>query len=232
MSDHPVDDFFARAIASVRRKEARARLETHLTGIPRRFSYCLHETSVLTGSPVPMLRKAILGFVLVVGLAIWIWHAKSLTWLAGILFVVLALAGIVALIPAISEATMPDRRASCMNKMHQSALAFPTENEWYKAAYCKGGGTNAGYWLYPTQSDARPINTLPDSGNHGNFYDWFLTGNHDYTDPTNYLTPVGAFAESPGPYGTFDQGGDVWQWNETEVSSSTRGQTKRNRSFI
>ena len=25
---------------------------------------------------------------------------------------------------------------------------IPTENEWYKAAYYKGGGTNAGYWLY------------------------------------------------------------------------------------
>ncbi|MFN9961415.1 MAG: PEP-CTERM sorting domain-containing protein, partial [bacterium] len=28
-----------------------------------------------------------------------------------------------------------------------------TTNEWYKSAYYKGGSTNAGYWLYPTQSD-------------------------------------------------------------------------------
>jgi len=27
----------------------------------------------------------------------------------------------------------------------------PTENEWYKAAYYKGSGTNAGYWQYATQ---------------------------------------------------------------------------------
>ena len=33
---------------------------------------------------------------------------------------------------------------------------IPTENEWYKAAYYKGGGTNAGYWKYATQSDADP----------------------------------------------------------------------------
>lgn len=33
---------------------------------------------------------------------------------------------------------------------------IPTENEWYKAAYYKGGGTNAGYWLYATQSDSAP----------------------------------------------------------------------------
>ena len=31
---------------------------------------------------------------------------------------------------------------------------IPSENEWYKAAYYKSGGTNAGYWYYPTQSDS------------------------------------------------------------------------------
>jgi formylglycine-generating enzyme required for sulfatase activity len=30
---------------------------------------------------------------------------------------------------------------------------IPTEDQWYKAAYYKGGGTNAGYWNYATQSD-------------------------------------------------------------------------------
>ena len=48
-----------------------------------------------------------------------------------------------------------------------------------------------------------------------------LTGG--YTDPTNYLTPVGAFAASPGPYGTFDMGGDVCQWNEANIDGSSRG---------
>jgi formylglycine-generating enzyme required for sulfatase activity len=33
---------------------------------------------------------------------------------------------------------------------------IPTENEWYKAAYYKGGGTSAGYWKYATQSDEDP----------------------------------------------------------------------------
>jgi formylglycine-generating enzyme required for sulfatase activity len=33
---------------------------------------------------------------------------------------------------------------------------IPTENEWYKAAYYKGGGTNSGYWTYSTQSNTAP----------------------------------------------------------------------------
>ncbi|MGA2033677.1 MAG: SUMF1/EgtB/PvdO family nonheme iron enzyme [Thermoguttaceae bacterium] len=100
---------------------------------------------------------------------------------------------------------------------------IPSQDEWYKASYYKGGGANAGYWTYPTQSNTAPINTLPDTGNHANFEDYYDTGNGGYTDPTNYLTPVGAFSSSPGPYGTFDQGGDVFQWNETPVTGSSRG---------
>jgi formylglycine-generating enzyme len=37
----------------------------------------------------------------------------------------------------------------------EAQWVLPTENEWYKAAYYKGG-TNAGYWDYPTQSDTAP----------------------------------------------------------------------------
>jgi len=91
---------------------------------------------------------------------------------------------------------------------------IPSVNEWYKAAYYKGGGTNAGYWLYPTQSNTAPSNVLSATGtNNANFY----TG--VYTDPTDLLTAVGAFAASPSAYGTFDQGGDVWQWTDTNGGS-------------
>jgi formylglycine-generating enzyme required for sulfatase activity len=30
----------------------------------------------------------------------------------------------------------------------------------------------------------------------------------------NHLTEVGAYTSSLSPYGTFDQGGNVWEWNE------------------
>lgn len=44
---------------------------------------------------------------------------------------------------------------------------LPTENEWYKAAYYKGGGTNRGYWRYATQSNEYPRAILADVDGNG-----------------------------------------------------------------
>jgi|694.fasta_scaffold05842_22 formylglycine-generating enzyme required for sulfatase activity len=44
---------------------------------------------------------------------------------------------------------------------------IPTENEWYKAGYYKGGGTNKGYWLYGTQSNTRPAPVYADENGNG-----------------------------------------------------------------
>lgn len=88
---------------------------------------------------------------------------------------------------------------------------IPSNNEWYKAAYYKGGGTDAGYWDYPTQSDSTPSNDLidPDPGNNANFFQ------NDHTIGSPYFsTIVGEFENSESAYGTFDQGGNVWEWNE------------------
>ena len=94
---------------------------------------------------------------------------------------------------------------------------LPTLNEWYKAGYYVGGGTNAGYWLYPTQNNNPPSNVLSVTGtNNANFI--AVIGSPPVatrSDPMGWLTPVGAFVDSPGAYGTYDEGGDVWQWNET-----------------
>ncbi len=99
-----------------------------------------------------------------------------------------------------------------------ATCVLPTEDEWYKAAYYKGGSASAGYWLYATGSNTEPSNVLSSTGtNNANF--WNVT----YTDPVNLLTPVGAFAGSPGPYGTYDQCGNLAQWNETLVHGVARG---------
>ena len=55
---------------------------------------------------------------------------------------------------------------------------IPSEDEWYKAAYYdpnKPGG--AGYWDYPTRSNAAPSNVLSATGtNNANYYDYYGTG--------------------------------------------------------
>ncbi|MCC6127546.1 MAG: SUMF1/EgtB/PvdO family nonheme iron enzyme [Pirellulales bacterium] len=97
-----------------------------------------------------------------------------------------------------------------------SLYFIPNENEWYKAAYYdpnKGGTGVGGYWLYPTKSNPIPSNILlsPDPGNNANVIDTYGTGNGGYTlNPMN-TTEVGSFANSLSAYGTFDQGGNVWE---------------------
>jgi len=99
--------------------------------------------------------------------------------------------------------------------------AMTSEDEWYKAAYYKGGGTSAGYWDYPTSSDTAPGRDMADaSGNNANYY----TGYGAYPiDNGKYTTVAGEFQNSDSPYGTFDQGGNVWEWNEALLYGTARG---------
>jgi len=100
---------------------------------------------------------------------------------------------------------------------------LPTYDEWFKAAFYKAGSTNAGYWLYPTRTNNMPTNALSSTGtDNANYYDLLGLFNSSYTDGDNFLTDVGTFAGSPGPYGTYDQGGDVWQWTENGQYASWR----------
>ncbi len=110
---------------------------------------------------------------------------------------------------------------------------LPSEDEWYKAAFYKGGGTNAGYWTYATQTDTSPSWELstpagPNPGtNSANFCnaagDFAVTGSPVDDSGQNYLTDVGAYPASLSAYGTLDQAGDVCEWNEALLSSSHRG---------
>jgi sulfatase modifying factor 1 len=102
---------------------------------------------------------------------------------------------------------------------------IPSEDEWYKAAYYKGGGTNAGYWDYPTQSDSAPGNNIGGAANQANYFagDFAVTQSASYSPSQNYLTEAGVFSNSASAYGTFDQGGSVYEWNDTVIDGSTRG---------
>ena len=97
----------------------------------------------------------------------------------------------------------------------EGKYAVSSEDEWYKAAYYKGDSTNAGYWDYPTSSDSLPSNELidPDPGNNAN-HDGFPSGPFPIDSGIFYTTVAGEFELSGSPYGTFDQGGNVWEWND------------------
>ena len=99
---------------------------------------------------------------------------------------------------------------------------IPSEDEWYKAAYHYNDGVTGNYWDYPTGTDAGPSNDLidPDPGNNATFYGY--PGDFTIGSPY-YRTEVGAHENSDSPYGTFDQGGNVFEWNEAVLSGSYRG---------
>jgi formylglycine-generating enzyme required for sulfatase activity len=87
------------------------------------------------------------------------------------------------------------------------AITFLTnENEWYKAAYYDA--PLASYHLYPTGTNTQTICSTPVAwGNSANCDNIFQSGPLTVTD-------VGAYVGSASPYGTFDQGGNVYEFNE------------------
>ncbi|WP_161957132.1 formylglycine-generating enzyme family protein [Aestuariivirga litoralis] len=106
---------------------------------------------------------------------------------------------------------------------------LPTENEWYKAAYYdpRRNGNKGGYYRYATASDTAPGNQVGAAPNMANYIDDY-NGTYFYAVPQaryidlgqNYLFDVGAYSASPSHYGTFDQSGAVYNWNDLDGSAS------------
>jgi formylglycine-generating enzyme required for sulfatase activity len=125
--------------------------------------------------------------------------------------------------------TAPARNVTNPNTGATPTYVIPTENEWYKAAYYSPvlNSGSGGYYTYATQSNAAPGNVIGSGANQAN---WNVGGKFSVTqsgpvdDPQNYLTDVGAFTNSASFYGTFDQSGNVQEWNDlTGTSGSSRG---------
>jgi formylglycine-generating enzyme required for sulfatase activity len=104
---------------------------------------------------------------------------------------------------------------------------IPSEDEWYKAAhYDPTPGSPAGnYWHYPTRSDDPPGNAIGNGANEANYRAsdvYSVTQSANYDTSQNYLTDVGSYSSSATHYGTYDQGGNAYEWNDA-VEDSGRG---------
>ena len=101
----------------------------------------------------------------------------------------------------------------------QAKYFLPSVDEWYKAAYYD---PNIGvYYDYPTGSDSVPDGI--DFAGDTTFDAVFFDGGSN--PQPNDITDVGVLS----PYGTAGQGGNVWEWEETDFdlvndsNSSVRG---------
>ncbi len=102
---------------------------------------------------------------------------------------------------------------------------LPSENEWYKAAYYNGN-TNT-YYAYPFQSNTQPTAAAPSGApDTGDFALTLGTPPAYNSDGFNSdLTDVGSYTNSLSPFGSYDMGGDLQQWNDTDIlgDGSERG---------
>jgi sulfatase modifying factor 1 len=87
----------------------------------------------------------------------------------------------------------------------------PSEDEWYKAAYYDTGAMI--YFDYPAGSDTQTTCTLP--GAVAN------TANCDAVSSDFF--DVGSYTAAASPNGSFDQGGNAWEWSDTIIGGTDRG---------
>jgi formylglycine-generating enzyme required for sulfatase activity len=100
---------------------------------------------------------------------------------------------------------------------NNATFYIPTQDQWYKAAYYKGGSTSAGYWDYATRSDTFPTAVTADTtgigsaGSTGNFANYHDDAN--WNGRGGNVTTVGTNGVSSA-YGAFDMNGNITEWND------------------
>jgi len=100
-----------------------------------------------------------------------------------------------------------DYDAANIYRSKRSKYFLPSVDEWYKAAYHDASAGIAGtYFNYPTGSDSTPTAVASGIAADTAVYDQNIA-----TGPAD-ITQAGGLS----PYGTMGQGGNVWEWEETD----------------
>jgi len=128
--------------------------------------------------------------------------------------------GAYTLVNGQTSGTAPARNAD-------AKFYIPTEDQWYKAAYYKGGNTNAGYWDYATQRDTAPTPVTSGSTGIGSAGGALNLANYkdaaDWNGQNGNVTTVGTNG-GPSAYDLYDMAGNVQEWNDlTGTANSSRG---------
>jgi formylglycine-generating enzyme required for sulfatase activity len=114
-----------------------------------------------------------------------------------------------------------DGDASTDPATHNSGAKFwiPTRDEWFKAAYYKGGGINAGYWQNPMCGDIEPYGGMPTGDSR--FANAYARSRQNPRPPCpGVRVAVGSYPNAKSPYGCLDMAGNGDEWSERiEVSS-------------
>jgi len=112
------------------------------------------------------------------------------------------------------DLSLIDTNPNAITRSTGATYFLPSEDEWYKAAYHDAtAGTAGTYFTYATGSNSVPISDQP--GDNPAAVNYF-----SFPSSTNPFTDVGAYTDAESPYGTFDQNGNVWEWNEALIGSS------------
>ena len=70
-------------------------------------------------------------------------------------------------------------------------------------------------------SDPKSANLLRDDGIANGFNGGYaVSGSTAFSSAQQYLTDGGAYSLAGTYYGTFDQGGDVWEWSDSVIGSA------------
>ncbi len=91
-----------------------------------------------------------------------------------------------------------------------AAFFLPSEDEWYKAAYYDPGTMT--YFDFPAGSDTQTTCTSPGA----------MANTANCSSAVGDFTDVGSYTGAASPSGTYDQGGNIWEWNEAIITGYRR----------